>query len=38
MLPILLSVFVVLFAGVIVPESILTVTLAKNYKSPWAGS
>jgi len=37
MLPILLSVFAVSFAGAIVPGPILVVTLAKSYKSPWAG-
>ena len=37
MLPILLSVFAISFAGAIVPGPILAVTLAKSYKSPWTG-
>jgi len=37
MLPILLSVSAISFAGTIVPGPILAVTLAKSYKSPWAG-
>lgn len=37
MLPILLSVLVISFAGAIVPGPILAATLAKSHKSPWAG-
>lgn len=37
MLPLLLSVFLVSFAGAIVPGPILAVTIAKGCKSPWAG-
>lgn len=37
MIPILLSVFLISFAGAIVPGPILAVTIAKGYKSPWAG-
>lgn len=37
MLPILLSVFVISFAGAVLPGPLLAVTLAKSHKSPWAG-
>ncbi len=37
MLPLLLSVFLVSFAGAIVPGPILAVTIVKGIKSPWAG-
>ena len=38
MLPILLSVVVISFSGVMMPGPMFAVTLAKSYKSPWAGS
>ena len=38
MLPILLSVAVISFSGVMLPGPMLAVTLAKSYKSPWAGT
>ena len=38
MLPILLSVIVISFSGVMMPGPMFAVTLAKSYKSPWAGS
>jgi len=38
MLPILLSVVVISFSGVMAPGPMFAVTLAKSYKSPWAGS
>ncbi|MFC1951918.1 LysE family transporter [Chloroflexota bacterium] len=38
MLPILLSVVVISFSGVIMPGPLFAVTLAKSYKSPWAGT
>jgi len=37
MLPLLVSVILVSFAGAIVPGPILAVTIAKGFKSPWAG-
>ena len=37
MLPILLSVAVISFSGVMMPGPMLAVTLGKSYKSPWAG-
>lgn len=37
MLPLLVSVILVSFAGAIFPGPILAVTLAKAYRSPWAG-
>ena len=38
MLPILLSVVVISFSGVMMPGPVTAVTLAKSYKSPWAGT
>ena len=38
MLPILLSVVVISFSGVMMPGPMTAVTLAKSYKSPWAGT
>ena len=38
MLPILLSVIVISFSGVMMPGPMFAVTLAKSYKSPWAGT
>jgi len=38
MLPILLSVVVISFSGVMMPGPVFAVTLAKSYKSPWAGT
>jgi threonine/homoserine/homoserine lactone efflux protein len=38
MLPILASVIVISFSGVMMPGPMFAVTLAKSYKSPWAGS
>jgi len=38
MLPILLSVVIVSFSGVMMPGPMFAVTLAKSYKSSWAGS
>ena len=38
MLPILLSVVVISISGVMMPGPVFAVTLAKSYKSPWAGS
>ena len=38
MLPILLSVVVISFSGVMMPGPMFAVTLAKSYKSPWAGA
>ena len=38
MLPILLSVVVISFSGVMMPGPVFAVTLAKSYKSPWAGA
>jgi len=37
MFPILLSVAVISFSGVMMPGPMFAVTLAKSYKSPWAG-
>ncbi len=37
MLPILLSVIVISFSGVMLPGPMFAVTLAKSYRSPWAG-
>lgn len=37
MLPILASVIVISFSGVMMPGPMTAVTLAKSYKSPWAG-
>ena len=38
MLPILLSVVVISFSGVMMPGPVTAVTLAKSYKSSWAGT
>ena len=38
MLLILLSVVVISFSGVMMPGPVFAVTLAKSYKSPWAGT
>lgn len=38
MLPILSSVVVISFSGVMMPGPMFAVTLAKSYKSPWAGA
>ncbi|MFC1982826.1 LysE family transporter [Chloroflexota bacterium] len=38
MLPILLSVVVISFSGVMMPGPMFAVALAKSYKSPWAGT
>jgi threonine/homoserine/homoserine lactone efflux protein len=38
MLPILLSVIVISFSGVMMPGPMFAVTLAKSYQSPWAGA
>ncbi|MQY72954.1 MAG: lysine transporter LysE [Dehalococcoidia bacterium] len=38
MLPILLSVVVISFSGVMMPGPMFAVTLAKSYRSPWAGT
>jgi threonine/homoserine/homoserine lactone efflux protein len=37
MLPILLSVAVISFSGVMMPGPMTAITVAKSYKSPWAG-
>ncbi len=37
-LPILLSVVIISFSGVMMPGPMFAVTLAKSYKSPWAGA
>jgi len=37
MLPILSSIVVISFSGVMMPGPMFAVTLAKSYKSPWAG-
>ncbi len=37
MLPILASVIVISFSGVMLPGPMTAVTLTKSYKSPWAG-
>jgi len=38
MLPVLASVVVISFSGVMMPGPMFAVTLAKSYKSPWAGA
>jgi len=38
MLPILLSIIVISFSGVMMPGPMFAVTLVKSYKSPWAGT
>ena len=38
MLPILLSIIVISFSGVMAPGPMFAVTLTKSYKSPWAGT
>ncbi len=38
MLPILLSVVVISLSGVMMPGPMTAVTLAKSYRSPWAGA
>ena len=38
MLPILLSVAVISFSGVMMPGPMTAVTLAKSYRSPWTGT
>ena len=38
MLPILLSIIVISFSGVMMPGPMFAVTLAKSYRSPWAGA
>jgi len=38
MLPILLSVVVISFSGVMMPGPMFAVTLTKSYRSPWAGT
>ena len=38
MLPILSSVIVISFSGVMMPGPMFAVALAKSYKSPWAGT
>jgi len=38
MLPILLSVVVISLSGVMMPGPMFAVTLAKSYRSPWAGT
>ena len=38
MLPVLLSVVVISFSGVMLPGPMFAVTLAKSLKSPWAGT
>ena len=38
MLPILLSIVVISFSGVMMPGPMFAVTMAKSYKSPWAGT
>ena len=37
MFPILLSVIIISFSGAMLPGPMFAVTLAKSYKSPWAG-
>jgi threonine/homoserine/homoserine lactone efflux protein len=37
MLPVLLSVVAISFSGVMMPGPMFAVTLAKSYRSPWAG-
>ena len=38
MLPVLASVIVISFSGVMMPGPMFAVNLAKSYKSPWAGT
>jgi len=38
MLPLLLSVAVISLSGVMMPGPVFAVTLAKSYRSPWAGA
>ena len=38
MLPILLSIVVISFSGVMMPGPMFAVALAKSYRSPWAGT
>ena len=38
MIPILLSIVVISFSGVMLPGPMFAVTMAKGYKSPWAGT
>jgi threonine/homoserine/homoserine lactone efflux protein len=38
MLPVLLSVVVISFTGVMMPGPMFAVTLAKSFRSPWAGA
>lgn len=38
MLPILLSVVVISFSGVMMPGPMFAMTLAKSYRTPWAGA
>ena len=38
MLPVLLSVVAISFSGVMMPGPMFAVTLAKSYRSPWAGT
>jgi len=38
MLPIVLSVVVISFSGVVAPGPVFAVTVSKSYKSPWAGT
>ena len=38
MLPVLLSVIAISFSGVMMPGPMFAVTLAKSYRSPWAGT
>jgi len=38
MLPVLLSVVVISFSGVMMPGPMFAVAVAKSYKSPWAGT
>ena len=37
MLPIILSIVVISFSGVMMPGPMFAVTLTKSYRSPWAG-
>ena len=38
MLPVLMSIVVISFSGVMMPGPMFAVTLAKSYRSPWAGT
>jgi len=38
MLPVLASVVVISFSGVMMPGPMFAVTLTKSYRSPWAGT